>query len=74
MNVEVTLYNPLKKNRFSTSIVSVSEAATVNNLLKQLSIKQYEVGSIYINKQSGTFDTRLKPEDKIELLPLIGGG
>ena len=74
MNVDVTLYSPLKKNRFSRSVVSVSETATVSSLLTQLSIKQYEVGSVYINKQSSTFETKLEPDDIIEILPLIGGG
>jgi len=74
MEINVTLYNYLKNDRFSNAIVTLPDSAKVDNLLDHLQIKQHEIGSIFINRQSCTFETVLNPDDKVELLPLIGGG
>ena len=74
MEVEVTLFPPLRENRFSNSAVTVVESATVQNLLDQLVIDRDQVESIYVNGKEATFDQRLKAGDRITFLPFIGGG
>ena len=74
IEVDVTLFPPLRENRFSRSIVSLSEAATVRNLLDTLSIDDLEIESIYVNGKEAGFDQRLKAGDRVTFLPFIGGG
>ena len=74
MNVDVKLYPPLHKNRFDQAAVTLADTATVDTLLELLKIAQYEVGSVYVNGDSSTFNHLLSDGDRIVLLPLIGGG
>lgn len=74
ITVEVTLYPPLRRHRSRRESVSLSASADIDALLELLSIKQYEVGAIYINREAATFTTRMCEGDDIQLLPLIGGG
>ena len=74
MDVEVTLYPPLRYNRFSRAPVSLEEPATIDTLLDHLAIKQHEVGSVYVNGEYGIFSQSLEDKDRVTLLPLIGGG
>jgi len=74
MDVDVTLYPPLQIKRFSKGTVSLADPATIDTLLEHLVIKQYEIGSVYINGKSSTFNHAIKSGDRVVLLPLIGGG
>ncbi len=74
MQIEVTLYSPLKDNRFSKGTVTLTAQSTIDTLLQHLAIQQHEVGSVYINGKSSTFTQILVSGDKVMLLPLIGGG
>jgi molybdopterin converting factor small subunit len=74
MDVDVTLYPPLRYNRFSRASVSLEQPATIDTLLDHLAIKQHEVGSVYVNGVYGIFSQPLAPGDRVTLLPLIGGG
>lgn len=74
MDIDVTLYPPLQKNRFHRAAVTLGNTATVDTLLEHLAIAQYEVGSVYVNGDSTTFNHLLSDGDRIVLLPLIGGG
>ena len=74
IEVDVTLFPPLRENRFSRSAVSLTEAATVRGLLDTLSIDDQEIESIYVNGKEAGFDQRLKTGDRVTFLPFIGGG
>ena len=74
MDVDVTLYPPLQNNRFSRATVSLTDPATIDTLLEHLVIKQYEIGSVYINGKNSTFNHTIESGDQVVLLPLIGGG
>ncbi len=74
IEVTVTLYPPLRNNRFSKAAVSIETPATVQSLLNHLDIKDKDVESIYINGREGTFSHPLADGDKISFFPLIGGG
>ena len=74
MDVDVTLFPPLRENRFSTSAVTLAESATVQNLLDKLMIDRDQVESIYVNGKEASFAQHLKAGDRVTFLPLIGGG
>jgi sulfur carrier protein ThiS len=74
MDVEVTLHTPLRINRFTRAVVPLPPTATIDTLLEQLSIEQYEVASVYVNGQQSTFSHALGDGDRVSLLPFIGGG
>ncbi len=74
IEVSVTLYPPLRNNRFSKAAVAVETPATVSSLLTHLKIEEKEVESIYINGREGNFDQPLHDGDKVSFLPQIGGG
>lgn len=74
IEVRVSLYPPLRKNRFSTAAVAVEEPATVSSLLMQLHIEEKAIESIYVNGREGSFSQPLRDGDKVSFLPQIGGG
>jgi molybdopterin converting factor small subunit len=74
MDVEVTLFPPLRENRFSKSTLTLAESATVQSLLDKLVIDRDQVESIYVNGKEATFDQHLNTGDRITFLPFIGGG
>ncbi len=74
MDIEVTLYPPLRENRFSKAIVTLTGPATVDSLLQYLSIKQHEVEGLYVNGRVGTFTQPIVSGDRITLLSMMGGG
>ncbi len=74
MEVDVTLFPPLRENRFSKSTVPLAESATVQSVLDKLAIDRDQVESIYVNGKEATFDQRLNAGDRITFLPFIGGG
>jgi len=74
MDIKVTLYSPLKTDRFSKATITLMNSSTIDTLLHHLDIKQHEVGSVYVNGKSSTFTHSLTTGDEVTLLPLIGGG
>ena len=74
MDVDVTLFPPLRENRFSKRQMSLAEPATVQSLLDTLVIDRDQVESIYVNGKEATFDQHLQAGDRITFLPFIGGG
>ena len=74
IEVEVTLYPPLRNTRFSKAAVAVEAPATVLSLLAHLKVKAEEVESIYVNGREGTFSQPLHDGDRVSFLPTIGGG
>ena len=74
MEVDVTLFPPLRENRFSTRTIDLTEPATVQSLLSTLTIETKEIESVYVNGKEAAFDQRLAAGDRITFLPMIGGG
>ena len=74
MDIEVKLYAPLRHKNLSRVLVSLGQPATIETLLRYLSIEQHQVESVYINGRDSTFSQSLVPGDRVTLLPLIGGG
>ena len=74
MRVLVSLYSGLRSDRFAEAEVELSEGAAVTDLLDKLQIPLQDVGIIVVNARSGTFQQKLQADDRITLIPPIGGG
>ncbi|MCX5837668.1 MAG: MoaD/ThiS family protein [Deltaproteobacteria bacterium] len=74
MRVLVSLFASLRIDRFAEAMVELAEGATVNDLLDKLHIPLKDVGIVVVNARSGTFQQTLKADDRITLIPPIGGG
>jgi len=74
ISVTVTLFPPLRENRFAKATIEIAEPATVKSLLEHLDIELRNVESLYINSKEAGFDHALADGDKISLLPFMGGG
>lgn len=74
MRVLVSLYSALRIDRFAEAEVELSEGAAVNDLLDKLQIQIQDVGIVVVNGRSGTFQQKLQADDRITLIPPIGGG
>ena len=74
MQVRVNLYSVLCHGRFAEADVELAEGALVADLLDKLELTLQDVGIVMVNARSGTFQQKLKPGDRITLIPHIGGG
>lgn len=74
MQVKVNLYSVLRHGRFPEADVELTEGALVTDLLNKLELSLQDVGIVMVNARSGTFQQKLKPGDRITLIPHIGGG
>ena len=74
IRVRVSLYSSLRINRFSEAEVELPEGAAVTDLLDKLQIPLQDVGGVVVNARSGTFQQKLQADDRITLIPPIGGG
>ncbi|MBN2438868.1 MAG: MoaD/ThiS family protein [Deltaproteobacteria bacterium] len=74
IRVRVSLYSGLRINRFSEAEVELPGGATMTDLLDKLQIPMQDVGVAVVNARSGTFQQELQADDRITLIPPIGGG
>jgi molybdopterin converting factor small subunit len=74
MRVWVSLFASLRIDRFAEAEIELPEGAAVNDLLDKLHIPLKDVGIVVVNARSGTFQQTLKADDRITLIPPIGGG
>ena len=74
MRVLVSLFSSLRIGRFSEAEVELPEGATMTDLLDKLQIPFQYVGVVVVNARSGTFQQKLQADDRITLIPPIGGG
>jgi sulfur carrier protein ThiS len=72
--VLVSLYSGLRIDRFAEAEVELPEGAAVSDLLDKLQIPLQDVGIVVVNTRSGTFQQKLQADDRITLIPPIGGG
>jgi sulfur-carrier protein len=74
MRVLVSLFASLRIDRFGEAEIELPEGATVKDLLDKLHIPLKDVGIVVVNARSGTFQQTLQADDRITLIPPIGGG
>ena len=74
MRVLVSLYSGLRIDRFAEAEIELPEGAAVADLLDKLQIQLQDVGIVVVNARSGTFQQKLQADDRITLIPPIGGG
>jgi molybdopterin converting factor small subunit len=74
MRVWVSLFSSLRIDRFAEAEVELPEGAAVTDLLDKLRIPLQDVGIVMVNARSGTFQQKLQADDRIALIPPIGGG
>jgi len=74
IRVLVRLYSGLRIDRFAEAEVELPEGAAVADLLDKLQIQLQDVGIVVVNARSGTFQQKLQADDRITLIPPIGGG
>jgi molybdopterin synthase sulfur carrier subunit len=74
MRVLVSLYSGLRIDRFAEAEVELPEGAAVADLLDKLQIPLQDIGIVVVNARSGTFQQKLQADDRITLIPPVGGG
>lgn len=74
MRVLVSLYSALRIDRFAEAEVELPEGVAVADLLDKLQIQMQDVGIVVVNARSGTFQQKLQADDRITLIPPVGGG
>lgn len=74
MDVEVRLFESLKKHQPEGGKVRLAAGSRVNDLLDALGISMDDVGILIINQSDGRFDQLLRNGDVVTLIPPIGGG
>jgi sulfur carrier protein len=74
MDVEVRLFENLKKHQPEGGKVPLAAGARVSDLLDALSIPDDDVGILLVNRADGRFDQLLQDGDVVTLIPPIGGG
>lgn len=74
MDVEIRLFESLKKHQPEGARVRLAAGSRVNDLLDALGISMDDVGILIINQSDGRFDQLLRNGDVVTLIPPIGGG
>ena len=74
MEVTVKPYSSLRKSDKSSFVVHLQPGSTVTDLLKELNIAHYEVEMIAINGNLSQFNSQLKDQDLVALIPFVSGG
>ena len=74
MDVEVRLFESLKKHRPEGGKVRLAEGSRISDLLIALGISTDDVGILMINRMDGRFDQLIQNGDVVTLIPPIGGG
>jgi sulfur carrier protein len=74
MDVEIRLFESLKKHQPEGVKVRLTEGSRVTDLLDALGISIDDVGILIVNRSDGRFDQQLQAGDVVTLIPPIGGG
>ena len=74
MDVEVRLFESLKRHQPEGGRVRLGANARVSDLLEALGISMDDVGILMVNRVDGRFDQYLQDGDVVTLIPPIGGG
>jgi molybdopterin synthase sulfur carrier subunit len=74
MDVEVRLFESLKKHLPEGGKVRLAEGSRISDLLIALGISTDDVGILMVNRADGRFDQLIQNGDVVTLIPPIGGG
>lgn len=74
MDVEIRLFESLKKYQPQGAKVRLAAGSRVSDLLDALGISMDDVGILIVNRADGRFDQQLQTGDVVTLIPPIGGG
>ncbi len=74
MNVEIRLFESLKKHQPEGGVLRLDPNARVSDLLDALGISVDDVGILMVNRADGRFDQLLQHGDVVTVIPPIGGG
>jgi sulfur carrier protein len=74
MDVEIRLFESLKKHQPEGAKVGLAAGSRVTDLLDALGISMDDVGILIVNRSDGRFDQQLQAGDVVTLIPPIGGG
>lgn len=74
MEVQVRLFATFRKGRFKNKKYVFDREISIEDILKQLNIKENELGIALINGCYGEIESTLKDGDILALFPPIGGG
>jgi sulfur carrier protein len=74
MDIEIRLFESLKKHQLGDGKVRLSAGSRVCDLLASLGISEDDVGILMVNRADGRFDQLLQHGDVVTLIPPIGGG
>lgn len=74
MDVEIRLFESLKKYQPQGAKVRLAAGSRVSDLLDALGISMDDVGILIVNRADGRFDQQLQTGDLVTLIPPIGGG
>jgi sulfur carrier protein len=74
MDVDIRLFETLKKHQPAGGKVRLSTGSRVSDLLDALGISPDDVGILMVNRADGRFDQFLQNGDVVTLIPPIGGG
>jgi len=74
MEVAVKLYGGLAQQTRGRTAVTLAEPAVAADLLRSLGLADHDVEIIVVNGDIAQFDTPLHHNDKVSLMPFIGGG
>jgi sulfur carrier protein len=74
MDVEIRLFESLKKHQPQGGKVRLAGGSRVTDLLDALGISTDDVGILMVNRADGRFDQQLQNGDVVTLIPPIGGG
>jgi len=74
MDVEVRLFESLKKHQPEGGKFRLAEGSRVSDLLTALGISTDDVGILMVNRVDGRFDQMIQDGDVVTLIPPMGGG
>jgi sulfur carrier protein len=74
MDIEIRLFESLKKHQPAGGTVRLAAGSRVSDLLDALAISTDDVGVLMVNRADGRFDQLLQNGDVVTLIPPIGGG
>ena len=74
MEIEVSLFETLKRHSPAGGRVRLPADATVSDLLSTLGILIDDVGVLMVNREDGRFDQQLHDGDRVAVIPPLGGG
>jgi len=74
MRITFELYASLGAGRFGENVLELPSGSSVQQIMKETGIPEPFMGIMVVNGKHAQLDTILEDGDKIDLLPIVGGG